>query len=239
MRGIRHLGWASALLLGACGSDAPERGTLPPLHYLATNDQTGPVAYRDPVGAISPDGNWLATLERGQIRFAPTEGGAVQRIGPATASIRYLTWLPDSRRVLVHENVFDRSRREWWIYDRADGSRTPLWPDRPADAAPPTGALVELSWSADGSAIAGVTRADGVSTLWVMDPAGVNAAPQASRRPAALACPFPPGPPTGASPASSVPAITRGCISPARRPSRSSTTRRPTGASPSPPTASG
>ena len=180
MRGIRHLGWASALLLGACGSDAPERGTLPPLHYLATNDQTGPVAYRDPVGAISPDGNWLATLERGQIRFAPTEGGAVQRIGPATASIRYLTWLPDSRRVLVHENVFDRSRREWWIYDRADGSRTPLWPDRPADAAPPTGALVELSWSADGSAIAGVTRADGVSTLWVMDPAGVNAAPQAS-----------------------------------------------------------
>lgn len=180
MRGIRYLGWASALLLGACGSDAPERGTLPPLHYLATADQAGPVAYRDPVGAISPDGNWLATLERGQIRFAPTAGGAVQRIGPATASIRYLTWLPDSRRVLVHENVFDRSRQEWWIYDRADGSRTPLWPDRAADAAPPTGSLVELSWAADGSAIAGVTRADGVSTLWVIDAAGGSAAPQAS-----------------------------------------------------------
>ena len=158
MRGILHSGCALLLFLAACGPDRPEQGTLPPLHYLATADQAGPVAYRDPVGAISPDGNWLATLERGQIRFAPAEGGAVQRIGPGTASIRYLTWLPDSRRVLVHENVFDRSRQEWWIYDRADGSRSPLWPDRPADATPPTGSLVELSWSADGSAIAGVTR---------------------------------------------------------------------------------
>ena len=235
MRGVLHLGCAALLLLAACGPDRPEQGTLPPLHYLATADQAGPVAYRDPVGAISPDGNWLATLERGQIRFAPAEGGAVQRVGPATASIRYLAWLPDSRRVLVHENVFDRSRQEWWIYDRADGSRTPLWPDRPADATPPTGALAELSWSADGSAIAGVTRADGVSTLWVIDAAG--ATPR--RGPAASACPFPPGRPTGGSPASSAPMIISSSTCPARRPSRSSTIRKPTDASPSLPMGSG
>ena len=180
MRGIPHLGCATLLLLISCGGDRPERGTLPPLHYLATADQAGPVAYRDPVGAISPDGNWLASLERGQIRFAPAAGGAAQRIGPGTASIRYLTWFPDSRRVLVHENVFDRSRQEWWVYDRADGSRSPLWPDRPADAAPATGALGQLSWSVDGSAVAGVTREDGISTLWVLGPTGGNAAPQAS-----------------------------------------------------------
>ena len=61
MRGILHLACA-VLLLAACGPDRPEQGTLPSLHYLATADQAGPVAYRDPVGAISPDGNWLATL---------------------------------------------------------------------------------------------------------------------------------------------------------------------------------
>ena len=183
MRGIRHLGWTVALVLSACGPDrpgGPGRGALPPLHYLATAEQAGPVAYRDPVGAGSPDGNWLATLERGQIRFAPTAGGAVRRVGPGAASIRHLAWLADSRRVLVHENVFDRSRQEWWVYDRADGSRSPLWPDRPADAAPPTGSLTGLSWSADGSAVAGVTRAAGVATLWVLDAAGVNAARRAS-----------------------------------------------------------
>ena len=179
MHGFRYVGGVAVLLLISCGGDRPERGTLPPLHYLATADQAGPVAYRDPVGAISPDGNWLASLERGQIRLAPAAGGAAQRIGPGTASIRYLTWFPDSRRVLVHENVFDRSRQEWWVYDRADGSRSPLWPDRPADAAPATGALGQLSWSVDGSAVAGVTREDGISTLWVLGPTGGNAAPQA------------------------------------------------------------
>ena len=179
MRGIPHLGLAT-LLLAACGPERPERGTLPPLHYLATADQAGPVAYRDPVGAISPDGNWLATLEHGQIRFTPSAGGAAQRTGPGTASIRYLTWFPDSRRVLVHENVFDRSRQEWWVYDRADGSRSPLWPDRPVDAEPATGALTQLSWSADGAATAGVTRSSDVSTVWALDAGGGNAAAQAS-----------------------------------------------------------
>ena len=179
MRGIPHLGCA-VLLLAACGPDRPERGTLPPLHYLATADQAGPVAYRDPVGAISPDGNWLATLERGQIRFTPSAGGAAQRIGPGTASIRYLTWFPDSRRVLVHENVFDRSRQEWRVYDRADGSRSPLWPDRPVDVEPATGALTQLSWSADGAAIAGVTRSGDISTVWALNAGGGNAAAQAS-----------------------------------------------------------
>ena len=180
MRRLLPLGWTAALLVGACAPDRPERGTLPPLHYLATADQVGPVAYRDPVGAISPDGNWLAAIERGRVRFAPAAGGAAQRIGPGTASIRYLTWMPDSRRVLVHENRFDRSRQEWWLYDRADGSRSPLWPDRAADATPPVGALTELRPSADGAAFAGVTRTDGVSTLWVLDAAGGNATSQAS-----------------------------------------------------------
>lgn len=180
MRGILVSGCAVLLLLAACGPDRPEQGTLPPLHYLATADQAGPVAYRDPVGAISPDGNWLATLERGQVRIAPAAGGAAQRVGAGTASIRYLAWLPDSRRVLVHENVFDRSRQEWWIYDRADGSRRPLWPDRPADASPSTGSLAQLSWSADGSAVAGVTREDGGSTVWVLDADGRSAQARAT-----------------------------------------------------------
>ena len=99
------------------------------LHYVATVEQVGPVAYRDPLGRVSPDGRWLAFTERDQLNVTPVEGGARRTMGSGTESIRFIAWLPDSRTVAVRERVFDRSRQEWWLYDRSSGERTRLWPD--------------------------------------------------------------------------------------------------------------
>ena len=46
----------AASTVAACESDTE------PVH-LATAHQMGPVAYRDPAGAASPDGRWLAFTE--------------------------------------------------------------------------------------------------------------------------------------------------------------------------------
>jgi len=136
------------------------------LDYLATAEQVGPVAYRDPLGAISPDGHWLAYTARDRLHVVPVDGGGARVVGGGSRSIRYVTWLPDSRHVAVRERVFDRSRQEWWLYDRMDGSRTRLWPDR--TDAPDLGELDMLAWSADGTRVAGVTRGGGTSSVWVM-----------------------------------------------------------------------
>lgn len=169
-------GLAGALaLISGCAVPGGAVSPAPPeLEALTTVEQVGPVAYRDPVGRVSPDGQWLAVVERGRIRIGPAAGGAVKSLGPGAAQIRYLTWFPDSRRVLVEERVFDRSRDEWWVHDRSDGSRRPLWPDR-GDAEPRTGALDTLAWSADGARIAGVTRGEEGATVWVLDADGGGA----------------------------------------------------------------
>ena len=99
----RALGGAlGCVLVGVGGCDFPntdifgetQSGASATLHYVATADQIGPVVYRDPLGAISPDGRWLAYTERDRVHVTPASGGAVTVIGPGTNSIRYLTWLP-------------------------------------------------------------------------------------------------------------------------------------------------
>ena len=174
----RAKGGAAAWLIAAaaCAPGAPpEHAALPELSFLDTVEQVGPVAYRDPVGALAPDGRWLAVVERGRLRITPAEGGAARVFGPGTAQIRYLAWFPDSRRVLLHETLFDRSASEWWVYDRTSGDRSTLWPDRPEGAEPPLGELRQLSVSADGARVAGVASGPDGSTVWTLDAGGASA----------------------------------------------------------------
>ena len=153
-----------------CWPPSADRGGVLPLDYLATAEQLGPVAYRDPLGAVSPDGRWLAYVEQDRVHVMPVAGGATRVIGPGTSSIRFLTWLPDNRTLAVRERVFDRSRQEWWLYDRIDGGRSTLWPERQSE--PDLLGLDMLAWSADGSRVAGVVRVGGQSTVWVLDSEG-------------------------------------------------------------------
>ncbi len=169
---------AIVLAVVGCTTRTSEPNDAPALHYLATAEQLGPVAYRDPLGGVSPDGRWLAFVERDRVHVVPVGGGVVRVLGPGTRSIRFLAWRSDSRTLAVRERVFDRSRQEWWLYDRVDGSRTRLWPERAAE--PDLGDLDMLAWFSAGTRVAGVARADGQSTVWVMDAAGEGAEARAT-----------------------------------------------------------
>ena len=161
-----------ALAAGGCveGPAAGDPGL--PLDYVASAEQVGPVAYRDPLGRVSSDGRWLAYTERDRLHVMPVRGGATRVMGSGASSMRFIEWLPDSRRIAVRERVFDRSRQEWWVYDRTDGGREPLWPAR--SEAPDLLALDMLAWSPDGATVAGVATGGGESTVWLLDADGGN-----------------------------------------------------------------
>ncbi len=166
------------LAVGGCAEGRGTEAGLPPLDFVASAEQVGPVAYRDPLGTVSPDGRWLAYTERDRLHVVPVRGGAERVMGSGASSMRFVTWLSDSRRVAVRERVFDRSRQEWWLYDPAGSSREPLWPGR--DASPDLLALDMLVWAPDGATVAGVSSAGGASTVWLLDADGGNARPAAT-----------------------------------------------------------
>src|SRR5438132_2316068 len=72
---------------------------LPRLAWVADAHQLGPVGYRDPAGAISPDGSWIAYSEGRFLRVRPIDGGPMLDLPPGPGQIRYLTWRLDSRAI--------------------------------------------------------------------------------------------------------------------------------------------
>ena len=196
-------GWLACALgcviVGVGGCDFPntdifgetQSGASATLHYVASADQIGPVVYRDPLGAVSPDSRWLAYTERDRVHVTPASGGAVTVIGPGTNSIRYLAWLPDSRRIAVRERVFDRSRQDWFVYDATTGERGLLWPgDSSGDVHPR--AMDQLAWSPDGATVAGVMAGSGAAEICTADADGSG-----SRAVASGALSFPSWTPSG------------------------------------------
>jgi Tol biopolymer transport system component len=65
---------------------------LPQLSYVTTAHQLGVVGYRDPAGAISPDGKRFAYSEGRFIRVVPINGGAPVTLPPADQQVRFLEW---------------------------------------------------------------------------------------------------------------------------------------------------
>jgi Tol biopolymer transport system component len=99
---------------------------FPQLSYVATANQFGVVGYRDPVGAISPDGTRLAYSEGRFIRVVPIAGGAPVTLAPGEGQIRSLEWIDDT--TIAAEDRTPGAR--WWRYRLGDAARGPL-PDRP------------------------------------------------------------------------------------------------------------
>ena len=108
-------------------ADANADGGSLRLAWIATAHQLGPVGYRDPAGAISPDGRWIAYSEGRFLRVQPATGGPLVDLPPGEAQIRNLSWHPDSRRILT--DGFGTANG-WGIYDRLAHTRRRLWGNR-------------------------------------------------------------------------------------------------------------
>ncbi|HEY2151011.1 MAG TPA: hypothetical protein VGH34_09395 [Vicinamibacterales bacterium] len=146
----------------------------PRLVWLADAHQFGPVGYRDPAGAISPDGQWIAYSEGRFLRVRPSGGGPSVAFPAGAAQIRTLAWSPDSRTVLTDGYLVPGG---WALYDRLDGTRRALWPEHdPLSATRGDGTsthtrvadLRQLSWSPDGQSLAGLAAARDGQELWTI-----------------------------------------------------------------------
>jgi hypothetical protein len=102
---------------------APPSEESPTLAYVTTAHQLGVVGYRDPAGAISPDGKHFAYAEGRFIRVIPIGGGAPLTLAPGEGQIRYLTWSSPSD--VVAEDPTPVAR--WWKYSIGRVAREPLW----------------------------------------------------------------------------------------------------------------
>lgn len=74
---------------------------LPALSYVTTAHQLGVVGYRDPAGAISPDGKRFAYSEGRFIRVLPIGGGAPVTLPAGDGQVRLLEWTSNDTVVAV------------------------------------------------------------------------------------------------------------------------------------------
>ena len=121
----------STMLMAYRGSAAPTR-----LHYVTTAHQAGPVGFRDPIGAVSPDGVWLAYISNRHLFLHRIEGSWTTELLPDDDRKTALKWFPDSMHIAVMEAPFGAIPR-WFRYDIATGKREPMEP-------PPTPAAQEM-----------------------------------------------------------------------------------------------
>jgi hypothetical protein len=118
---------AGGVVFVARGRMPPPAPVSPRLTWVATAQQFGPVGYRDPAGAISPDGRWIAYSEGRFLRVRPLDGGPSLELPPGPAQIRRLVWDADSRSL-----VADGEEGGGWVrFDRVTRTREPV------QAAPP------------------------------------------------------------------------------------------------------
>jgi Tol biopolymer transport system component len=103
MRAVVLLAIVVAALLAwfTVRSSAPVTIEPPQLSYVTTAHQLGVVGYRDPAGAISPDGKQFAYSEGRFIRVVPIGGGAPVTLPPADGQVRNLAWTSNDTVVAV------------------------------------------------------------------------------------------------------------------------------------------
>jgi Tol biopolymer transport system component len=104
--------------------------------FTAT-DNSGPNVYEVPTlggeprtlqrgasrGQMSPDGRWLASVQRDAvgIRIAARGDTGFRTLAPELVDVACATWLPDSRSVLVHARRDPGHEPDWWIVPTEGG----------------------------------------------------------------------------------------------------------------------
>ncbi|PYQ93785.1 MAG: hypothetical protein DMF96_28510 [Acidobacteria bacterium] len=156
------------------------------LVWVADAHQLGPVGYRDPAGALSPDGRWIAYSEGRFLRVRPAGGGPIVELPPGEAQIRNVAWSPDSRMIVA--DGFE-SQTGWALYDRVAGSRRALWSDHDPltatlgdkGAQTTTAKVADLrqpAWSPAGRFIAAIVSGREAQELWTVSVDGQSARAQ-------------------------------------------------------------
>src|SRR5947199_3146897 len=112
---------AAAAAVVISGRHVPAEARSQQLTWIATAHQYGPVGYRDPAAAISPDGRWVAFSEGRFLRIQPVGGGPSIDFPPGEGQIRHLVWNPNSRIVAANGD----SRAGWIAYDRVSRTKAP------------------------------------------------------------------------------------------------------------------
>ena len=148
----------------------------PALQFVKAVRQKGPVAYRDPFGAISPDGKLFAYSDRKQIHVQQMPGGATFELTKHGSFVISLSWHPDSQHLITYE--IGGERKFLYIYNINTKKGSALWPEKLFFQDPLTKNKVdradikELVWSANGSSVAGLSKKNGKSQLWQMNSKG-------------------------------------------------------------------
>lgn len=92
---------AAVIAILLARSTSPAALDPPRLSYVTTAHQLGVVGYRDPAGAISPDGKHFAYAEGRFIRVIPIGGGAAVSLPPGDGQVRNLEWTSNDTVVAV------------------------------------------------------------------------------------------------------------------------------------------
>jgi Tol biopolymer transport system component len=143
----------------------------PRLQHVATAHQLGPVNYRDPLGAISPSGEWLAYAVAQHLYVERIVGGPVIELPRCGGIIRHIAWLPDNRTIAIDS---PEPGTRWWLYDIEKSVRRPLWNGQPSGPLK-LESLEQMQWSADGKQVTAVARkAGGGSELWILKADGTS-----------------------------------------------------------------
>src|SRR4030095_16408151 len=91
------------------------------LRFVVEARQLGPVGYRDPVGVMSPDGQWIAYASEGRVRLTQVAGGPVSTVSPF-GRVASIAWHPDSRHVAALQ-IDTLGNSSWSLIDVPGGDR--------------------------------------------------------------------------------------------------------------------
>jgi len=161
-------------------ADAQIADAQPQLRLVKTVRQKGPVAYRDPFGAISPDGNLFAYSDLRKVVVQPLDGGSITELKKNGAFIRYLTWTLDGDLVTYE---IGGDSKTWYIYDLKSDKGSPLWPEienfkvllrDSSEVEISRSEIRELSWSTTRKQVAGSAFKNGKTHIIVFDQNGSN-----------------------------------------------------------------
>ncbi len=129
-------------------AQSPAVHDFPTLSYVTTAHQLGVVGYRDPAGAISPDGTRLAYAEGRVVRVVPVGGGAPVTVATADGQVRHIAWQGNAD-LLIEDATADG---RWWRHRIGQKERAAAWPREVGDA------LRQVAWHHDGTVAAAIAN---------------------------------------------------------------------------------